>query len=198
MRTVTAFFLCLYYATYSARSLALPFWHNSEANQINNNTTFKISSILTATDDLNFVSNLGNLLSIKLLKVELDYGIAEKYRFFVPQINPICKCSCSKKERNTENFECFPKIDDNNKNHSGFVTKSEWSENGCLTCCVAKIVATPKDFYAIHLSQNKPQIVATFQINTTTTTTGYCKSDIFHFCNQVKTVSSACYRDLSS
>ena len=44
------------------------------------------------------VSNPRHRFSVKLLKVELDYRIIDKYRFFVPKLqeNTLCQCQCSK------------------------------------------------------------------------------------------------------
>ena len=70
------------------------------------NTTLQGSMTLMEGSDIHFVtaknvsknSPRQHRFSVKLLKVELDYRIIDKYRFFVPKLqeNTLCQCQCSK------------------------------------------------------------------------------------------------------
>ena len=69
------------------------------------NITLQGSMTLIEGSDIHFVTTAKNVsnprhhrFSVKLLKVELDYRIIDKYRFFVPKLqeNTLCQCQCSK------------------------------------------------------------------------------------------------------
>ena len=110
------------------------------------NATLQGSIIMSEGSDLKFVNaDLDTKLNIRLLKVELDHSLQEKYHFFVPQIgNTVCQDQtemCSQKFHMV-NYDISKK---------------------CLSCCGAQVTASATHFYALFLA-NRPNIIATFLI----------------------------------
>ena len=111
------------------------------------NSTLQGSIIMSEGSDLKFVNaDLDTQLNIRLLKVELDYSIKEKYQFFVPKIgNTHCQDQtemCSKKFHMV-NYDISKK---------------------CNSCCGAHIQPSGTHFYGLFLEPKPPQIIATFLI----------------------------------
>ena len=89
------------------------------------NVTSQGSFLLSVGEDLDFVSrNQG--ITIKLLKVDLDYTINERYRFFVPKIEE-AKCY------QNEEVICGRSRDGNDNDGMGDHTSAATSDNRVLT-----------------------------------------------------------------
>ena len=104
--------------------------------------------------DVKFVNpDLDSTLDIRLLRVDIDYLMTEKYRFFVPKIgNTVCQ--------------------DKAEMCSHFHMVNYDVSKKCWNCCGANVQATTQSFYAVFL---KPefQIVAEFLIKQSIA--GYCR-----------------------
>ena len=119
---------------------------------------------LSVGSELDFVSDNGQEnIHVKLLKVDLDHFIDEQYRFFVPKIEPVTCQHLLPQDENREVRSCDMFFEENAKSFEHVINFDAWT-SGCLSCCSAKIVTSTKDFYAMHISRQRPRTIATFQL----------------------------------